>query len=229
MAKKGEMRPDHKTKIGAALCRYIGGRHKYHDPVFTREIKRLAPDWFVSPLTRKKKSLLEMAERGEPRPSRTTKIGIALCSYTMESCVCYDAAFDRKIRRMRPDWFVPMSEKVGEKKRLLLEMAKRGEPKPLFKNPIRHCLHSYTKKTSGCYDPDFTRQIKKLAPDWFLTGPERNKRRFLEMAKRKEPRPKRKTMFILYHYIRKASPCHDPKFTREIMRLAPHWFKKKAL
>lgn len=231
MAKRKEPRPHHKTKIGAALCRYTSkwsGRYDYYDPKFAREIKRIAPQWFVSPLEQKKKSLLEMAERGEPRPSRKTKIGTSLCTYTMKSYKCYDPKFDREIRRLRPDWFVPTSEKVGEKKRLLLEMAAKGKPRPKYKTSLGQSFYSYIKKTSGCYDPTFVNQVKKIAPHWLLTGPEENKARFLDMAKRKRPRPKRKIMMVLYRYVCKSAYCYDPKFAREIKRLAPHWFRKPS-
>jgi len=114
-----------------------------------------------------KKLLLQMAKNGEDRPHWKSKLGRALSSYTLKSKICYDAIFDKKIRELRPDWFITSSDKANKNKKLLLQMAKNGEDRPHWKLKISKSLTTYTSKKNKTYDPVFTEQIKKLRPDWF--------------------------------------------------------------
>jgi hypothetical protein len=161
MVKAGKPRPVAKSKLGIALTNYT--KKGCRDLTFNIAIRRLAPHWFVDTATENKKLLLEMAKKGEPRPKqKESKVGLALCSYTNPKCGSYDPEFDEEIRNLAPHWFV---NTAAENKKLLLEMAKRGEPRPKFKVKLGQALVNYTSPRNGCYDPEFRKEIKKVS-DW---------------------------------------------------------------
>lgn len=117
----------------------------------------------------------------------------------------------------------------ARKKQLLLEMARRGEPKPRQTTKLGQGLVNYTAKNSDSHDPDFTRKIKRLAPHWFIPQSQssnENKKKLLLMAVKKRPKPKTNTPIgaSLARYTYKTSVSYDPVFEKKIRRVAPHWF-----
>lgn len=110
MAKKGELRPSQKTKIGRALSEYTKKSSRSYDESFFKTLKKLRPDWFLSQTqvaNKKKELLIQMAKNEENRPIHDkTRIGQALSNYTRESSHVYDPFFDKLIRKLRPDWFM---------------------------------------------------------------------------------------------------------------------------
>jgi superfamily II DNA or RNA helicase len=170
MARNGEKRPVGITLLGQALGSYTRTSSQCYDPEFTKEIKRLHPDWFVSQSDRafeKKQKLLKMARKSGGRPSQKEKLGQDLFRYTRTSSQCYDPEFTKEIKRLRPDWFVTPSDIVFEKKQKLLKMARKSGGRPSQKEPLGQDLFRYTRTSSQCYDPKFTKQIRKSRPEWF--------------------------------------------------------------
>jgi hypothetical protein len=97
-------------------------------------LKHFDFDESISSADYRKQKLIEMAKRGEPRPSQQkTKEGHYLSSYTIKSSSSYCPEFDKTIRKIRPDWFVKSSDEGRQK---LIEIAKRGEPRPNYKTKI---------------------------------------------------------------------------------------------
>ncbi len=226
MAKDKKERPKQKTNLGNCLSDFTCKSNYKYDPVFDKQIKKLRPDWFYWPESNKK-TLLEMATKGENRPSQKTKSGLALSIYTNKSS-SYDPVFDKKIRKLRPDWFVTQSEKANEKKLELIRIAKNGENRPKKKTKLGS-LVDYTCKTSGVYDPVFDKQIRELRPDWFVTVSEKANEKKLELiriAKNGENRPKQKTKEAnaLCRYTTKGT-SYDESFDKLIRKLRPDWFK----
>lgn len=115
---------------------------------------------------RNKQKLIEMAKNGEKRPSKKTKIGRALTAYTYDSGNSYDPTFTKKIKKLRPNWFY-YGKRSQKNKEKLIEMAKNGEKRPTRETKIGRALKVYTSKSNDYCDPTFTKQIKKLRPDWF--------------------------------------------------------------
>jgi hypothetical protein len=110
----------------------------------------------------KKQKLLMMAKTGQDRPSKhKNELGVALVGYTTgqnKKRGCYDAEFTKQITEIRPDWF----NKVASKKQEIIELAKTGQDRPTERNHhLGKALSRYLK------DPQFTRQLKKIRPDWF--------------------------------------------------------------
>lgn len=112
-----------------------------------------------------KQLLLKMAERGDDRPKWKTPLGRALSPYTTKGQGSYDPEFDKQIRDLRRDWFV---NSATEKKKQLLEIARRGDDKPHWKSVLGQAFYNYTSKSQkSSYDPEFDKQIRELRPDWF--------------------------------------------------------------
>lgn len=170
MARNGEPRPNQKQPLGVVLSFYTNPKNESYNDEFDKQIRKLRPDWFVSPsdgVIQNKQQLLEMAHNGEPRPNKKHPLGNVLGFYTNPNSKSYDAEFDKQIRNLRPDWFVSPSDGVNQKKQQILEMARNGEPRPSKKHPLGKVLGCYINPNNSMYDPEFDEQIRKLRPDWF--------------------------------------------------------------
>jgi len=121
MARKGEPRPNKKHPLGLVLGTNTNPKSKCYDPVFDKEIRKIAPEWFVFSsdiANQKKQQLLQMAIKGEPRPHQTKHpLGSALSTYTNPKSDCYDSIFDKEIRELAPKWFT-IAQKHGKIKYL---------------------------------------------------------------------------------------------------------------
>lgn len=166
MAKQGGARPNkYKNKLGLALVCYTNETSGSYDPVFNKKIRVAAPEWFVDTVAVNKQELLKMARNGKPRPSqKLSSLGRALSNYLSPRNKRLHKVFVKQIKNIAPHWFV---DTVEEKKKQLIEMAKKREPKPIKDHPLRVVLGHYTRVKSGCYDPDFDKQIRKIAPYWW--------------------------------------------------------------
>jgi len=171
MAKNGEDKPNYKTKLGCVLSNYRNKSGKSYDPIFTNQIIKLRRDWFIGvseTSNQNKKLLLKIAKNKKGKPNHKTKLGRALVNYTNKLSKSYDPIFTNQIRKLIPDWFVTQYDVAKQKKEKLLEMAKNGEDRPNQKKSKLGCvLSNYTNKSRKYYDPIFTKQIRKLRPDWF--------------------------------------------------------------
>ncbi len=168
MAKNGEPRPNQKKHfLGASLSNYTKVYSETYDPIFFKEITKEAPHWFIDSAVENKKQLLKMAKKGESRPHQTKHpLGRVFVAYICKrKSGSYDPIFDKKIRTEAPHWFI---NTAVENKRLLLEMAKNGEPRP---TAVKHILGTplccYVGKSHSSYDPVFDKKIRKRAPHWF--------------------------------------------------------------
>jgi len=141
----------------------------------------------------KKRRLLELAESGTKRQEKSDKLGIALTRYC--SGGCYDYSFDKLIRGLRPDWFIPTATST---KAELLKLAESGASRPSSsawakyqENPLPsgtveeaehvedvydaaireqrlgRALINYTNKSRKTYDAEFDAKVRALRPDWF--------------------------------------------------------------
>jgi len=245
MARNGEPKPNSDDKLFQAFHNYTNPNGNSYDANFKKKISKVRPEWLVSQSDRasdKKEQLLEMARNGEPRPSyETHPLGRVLGFYTRNSKSnhCYDSVFNKKIRKLRPDWFVSQSEFAQEKKEQLLEMARNGDPRPAqVKHPLGVVLTFYTTRRKfgrSTYDAAFDKKIRNLRPDWFMSQTEvaqQKKEQLLEMARNGEPRPiikKHELGLAFYTYTTQSHNCYDPVFDKKIRKIkkAQHWFKKR--
>ncbi len=229
MARNGEDRPVQKNhSLATKLCNYTNPNIRGYEPEFDKEIRALRPDWFYNP-SQTKQQLLEMARNGEDRPvAGKHPLGYRLSSYITQGHNNYDAKFDKKIRKLRPDWF-PYNP--SQTKQQLLEMARNGEGRPIVrKHPLGSKLCCYTNSNNGSYDPKFDREIRELRPDWFVNTADIAKQQLLEMARSGKDRPaagKHPLGHKLHKYTNpNKRDCYDQKFDKEIRTLRPDWFKR---
>ena len=226
MAKRGEQRPNFRTHpLGPTLCSYTNKKSDCYDPVFDKQIRKEAPSWFKKTAVENKKELLAKARLGKPKPNWNVPLGKSLHNYTNKHSTTYDPVFDKQIRKEAPSWF----NIAANKKKQLLEIAKRGKNRPHQKTPLGRALCNYTNKNRNTYDSIFDKQIRKEAPHWFVDTATENKKKLLAMAKRGESRPNNKTHPLgsaLSCYTSKKRNTYDSIFDKQIRKEAPHWFKK---
>jgi hypothetical protein len=99
-----------------------------------------------------------------------------------------------------------------------------------------HALRNYTRRGSGCYDPELDRKIRELKPGWFRDpdGAAKKKAELLAMAARGEGRPasagknKHPLGAVLCCYTSLGHTCYDPVFDQQIRAAAPSWFLVKV-
>jgi hypothetical protein len=227
MAKDGNSAPSWKTKLGNALMRYTRSSYADYDLRFEKQIKSLAPHWFIDRVEENKKKLLLLAKRKGARPRRGKHpLGQIFASYINKSSECYDQKFKREVEKLVPEWFQSESELRKEE---LLKLAAKHKTRPSGRTAIGNALFRYTNPKKGQYDKEFTKKISKLAPGWFSDSVAERKAQLLQMAVRGENRPhsaKHALGGSLCHYTLPSQPSYDPVFHRKIKKLAPHWFKK---
>lgn len=223
---QGEKTMPTMKQLSAALCNYTNKNADTYDPIFDAEIRKLAPHWFRSSADVKKELLLNMAKRGEPRPKSKSKLGNALNRYTNINCNHYDPTFDKEIKTIASTWF----RDAAARKKLLIEMAKRGEPRPHYSSKMGMCLMSYLRENTTSYDPDFVKEILKY-PHWWKKFAFFRKEVLLDMAQKGLPRPKWDTDLgvALNNYFSEKSRSYDPKFKQEIKNVNPNWLESEYL
>lgn len=233
LARNREAKPHHKTSLGRALVRYVTKSPQY-DPVFKEQLVKTGCDWFKktapSPHTteKKKKLLLEMAKKGERRPTQKTPLGRALREYVTKRSIYYPA-FREQLVQTGCDWF-KNSTKI--KKQQLLDLAEKGEAIPQGGTSLRRTLKNYTNKSSSSYDPEFDEQIRNIVPQWLISPGDKHKMILLELLRLGKSRPNSKKTRLgraLISYTNKScGRAYDPEFDKEIRKLAPHWFRKRG-
>ena len=229
MARNGEDKPYWDSLLGYSLVSYISKYNDCYDVNFANEIKKIRPDWFISNnfADENKKKLLEMACNGEDKPHWKSSLRLALKSYTSESSGSYSYDFANEIKKIRPDWFIP-NNFADENKKKLLEMARKGENKPIQrKHPLGSALNYYICKSSKSYDSHFIDTLIKINQSWIIhtnTASEK-KKKLLEMVRKGENKPiqrKHPLGSALLNYTCKSGSSYDPEFDRKIRKT--HWF-----
>ena len=234
-AMKKESRPNKESKnlierkLGQALSNYTCKGSGTYCPKFSKQIRKIAPIWF-DPVGQQKKELLELAKNKKEKPSWKTKLGRALFNYTSKSNASYYPVFDKQIRKLAPNWFVSPTQSSYGNKESLIKLAKAGADRPnQKKSKLGYRLCAYTNKGSASYCPKFDKQIRKLAPNWFISRSEfanMKKKELFNIATKGDKKPSQKTKIgrALSNYTRKDSSCYCPKFNNKIRKLRPDWF-----
>ncbi|MCK9155110.1 MAG: helicase associated domain-containing protein [Paludibacteraceae bacterium] len=135
----------------------------------------------------------------------------------------------KQIQKLTEAGFVfELPDTVAENKRVLIEMARKGLPRPSKRTEIGTALSTYTILKSKCYDAEFSDKLKKLRSDWFVFQSDilkHNKETLLKMAHCGDPMPRQKTKLgsILRRYTLVGSDSYDPIFANEISLANPDW------
>lgn len=182
-----------------------------------------------------KKLLLEMAERGEPRPDVRTKLGHKFYRYAVDKKHdCYDSSFAESISTANPNWLKSRGERSLDRKQRIIQWAKNKKLRISDLDRRLKCnLYCYLKN-----DENFAQKIYELRPDmsYFLKGKTKTPRTFaiknkiINLAKNKKPRPKGPLNNALKRYLTKCNCSYDPKFEKTIRKLDAElklkWFRK---
>ena len=229
LARSGEPRPSSSSpnpserSLGTMLSCYTSPRRKLYKPVFSKEIRMIAPQWFAGPkCLALQDKLIAMAQRGEERPRWGSSLARCLAQYACRRSAYPD--FSLRIHALSPQWF--RKDVVAAMKAKLLAMAESGQPKPSRQTVEGKRLATYLCKPHPCYDSKLRSQIALVAPDW-VTGrtAEDTKRKLLRLAERGEARPRSNSPMgtAIHRYAKRGS-----EMDQELHRLAPHWFRTPA-
>ena len=146
-----------------------------------------------------------------------------------------DTAYAGKCNFVSEHLFSSIETKVGSpdpdgNKAQLIALARSGAARPAKrKHKLGVALMSYTSPSSYCYDEEFTKLIKQLAPHWFLDTAALNKQELIALARSGTARPNQKKDKLgsaLTTYTSPSHGCYDEEFTKLIKQLAPHWFTR---
>lgn len=135
-----------------------------------------------------------------------------------------------QIGEIKRDLFGETVRNSDGNKEMLLQLAKSGATRPSLKTNLGQALTWYTLECSNSYDQDFTEQIKKIAPSWFINTANIKKEELLELAKSGAIKPSYKTKLgnALSQYISKSNSSYDQEFAEQIKKIAPSWFINTA-
>lgn len=179
-----------------------------------------------------KRTLLEMAKRGEQRPPKLSRLGIALSNYTNDGNTSYDPAFDITVRHIAANWFLDANA-AQTQKNLLLEMAERGDKRPAARTPLGTALQNFIAPYSRTFDQQFADTIRAKVAHWFRSNDKKlpssaeRKERLLEMGARGERRPQDTMMGqALRAFTTKGARGYAPDFDEAIRKLRPDWFNQ---
>ena len=229
LARRGAPRPSSSSKnptersLGEMLPRYMNPKKNVFNATFSRKIVELAPQWFTKRAmnVRRMTTLLEMAQRGEPRPPWGTALARCLAQYACKTSKF--PAFAKDIHATAPHWF--QDQRVVAMKTKLLEMAIDGKAKPSRNSVEGKRLATYLCKAHPCYDAEFRSHIEAANSNWVRNGNAQDTiQDLLRLAATGCDRPApRSSMETAIHRHAKVGS----ELNHELRRLAPHWFKNK--
>lgn len=176
MAKKGESKPDVRTKLGHKFYRYaIDKKHDCYDSKFAESISKANPNWLKSRQDRssdRKQKIIQWAKNKKLRISDLDSLLRCNLYFYLKS----DKNFAQKIYKLRPDmsYFLKVKGKVKRPrtfavKNKIINLAKSKSPRP--KGPLNNALKRYLTKCNSSYDPKFEKTIRELDAElnlrWF--------------------------------------------------------------
>lgn len=221
-----------KSNLRSTYVNSVYAGSNQYDRKFRSKLERTRPDWFLTSKDKKKK-IIWMAKTNMEKPNRNTKLGQSFCSYVRKDHGAYDPEFHALIKKLRPDWFITVQQKVEQNKKQIIELVKQRKTKKYIKKKFGVVLSNYTNHKNSSYDPIFTKKIKNLRPDLLITPSqtvETNKKQIIKIAKNGEDRPSIKTKMgiALNNYIARCNRNKHFEFYKFIRKLRPDWFRNVA-
>jgi superfamily II DNA or RNA helicase len=193
---------------------------KGKEPNVTPVIKDIE-EWICRSSKERHQEELLAIKKGEPRPHRHNRLGIALARYTSKKHPSFDLVFYEEIKKKQPHWF----RKTDEIKKELLARPK-GSARPSSKTKIGSRLSDWTNPKSKVFDSEFNKKIRKKQPMWFTESRLEIFKKDLLKIKKGKPRPRSSTQIGLYlsRFTRPNSNIYDKNFHKEISTKHPSWF-----
>jgi|GEM_PF-5800577 len=184
LAESGAPKPLRGSKQWVTLYSYICESSNAYDRDFRIQLKSRRPDWLVNTVcdgvVRKKKQLIALAKNGANMPKSRTVLREAFLRYVRPKSISYDPGFVAAIEKYNNKWLLKVGQPRGsraeqrvalaEKKKLLLEMARNGEPRPKQGTPLGTILAIYATPRSCRCDQDFRNALEAANKKWFQQG-----------------------------------------------------------
>jgi hypothetical protein len=118
MSKKKKRSKFAEAELYEALLAFTDPKSPQFDPVFTEEIKRVAPHWRVEDMPAEeaaadKQTLIDFAKTGQTPPPRDVEAGQlfskALAKHCNPKSATFDAGFTAEIRVLAPAWLAELA------------------------------------------------------------------------------------------------------------------------
>ncbi len=178
------------------------------------------------------RKIVRWALSGKPKPSRFAdddQWDMANHLYAVtnkKNKFTYDQDFDRLIRTLRADWFLPPSVRKQIAARThLVEDAKCGFPRP---------RNFFAMEKN--FDPQYRKMLQELRPDWFVTRTDERKQRNWLAYKQRILKKVRRGLRIshaerqfVYLCRTPEKPEHDPMFVSLVDKYRPTWIRRPSL
>jgi len=135
--------------------------------------------------------------------------------------------FDKKIRRLRPNWF---ENTANTKKEMLFVLARQGKTRRAAMKATNGALGEFTERRR-VYDPVFDTKIRRLRSDWFVDPVDTKKQQIRKLAEdpaQKRPRDLSKRLAERQLATALRRYARDPAFAREMRSKRPDWFRSTA-
>jgi hypothetical protein len=234
LAKSDEQKPHHASKLRKAIYRYTNKNSESYDEKFTKELKEIKPGWVITRTNianKTKKEIIKIAKTNIPKPMHNSKLGEAIYRYTNKKSKSYDEEFTNQLKKIKPTWVITRADIANKNKQDIIKLAKLGKSRPPKTTRLGAYLSNCINKNNYSYDAEFTKEIKKLRPDWFKARDDivnEKKEKLIELAKSGMSRPKYRDSLgrVLSNYTNKKHQSYDEEFTNKIKKLRPDWFKK---
>jgi len=221
LAKSGASKPrqDGKDPVerryATALSRYINKNKTAYDPIFTAEIKNIAPEWFDS----RKCKLLGMI---------SNNIDILKLGYKNADRRAFlrflklDKRFREAVRKINPIYLKTKEDVREEKYQEVLDLVKKRSPKISYKHPLYGRFGRMMRNSSK-----IRKTVQKRNPEWSLTNIDRFKERrkkIIELMKNKRPklRPSHPWYFT-FLTLKKI----DKEFRKIAVEIGSDWINSK--
>lgn len=123
---------------------------------------------------------------------------------------------------------ISAKERVKNNKKMFIEMALNGEPRPnKHTHPMGAVFSSYTSPSQPTFDEKFTNTIKRIKPEWILPKYEIYKKTLIKLIKAKKPKPNFKTKegSAFADFTNPKRKSFDPKFYLFVKKNAPDWLE----
>lgn len=235
--KKHKNKPLPGTKACSNLYNFCSPRQRAFNLEYAKRVESIRPTWFRPTTEEKRNAIMKMALNGEPKPSQLFHpLGITLRSYTYPCCKCYNHEWITKLRKLRPDWFIP--EKWIMRRKKLIRMAKNGYARPSMDTDLGRYLYRFTHKStcfkrnkiSRCWSEDFNVEIRNLRPDWFVNPlferAEAKRIEVLKYAKRHATKPRYGSSmgtFLSRCLTTNAHTAQNKRFRKALALIRPDW------
>ncbi len=234
MYRDGQEKPNEDHPLYASFKHYVNENNRSFDAEFIQAVS----GWIVDTVEERIEQLKAIASSGGARPSTKTSLGRSHMMYIENDHPCFRETYVNWLIENRPEW-LDRTRTSDRSKSILIEMAKRGEPKPGQRTNLGKSLVNYIRDGSGTYDADFRQDIMAIAPFWFVTQYEKcDEKKQALLALASDPNAEKPVSCgrnasdlgrALQCYTNRGNKTnYDPDFDAQVRSLRPDWFTTQS-